>query len=85
MPRHALTGLLLFAALGLFALPRLWSASSLVTLKDGRVLSGAVAQIESVAFDPNAKRGRDEVPHERIVVIDDTLRQTYVGDRKSVV
>ncbi|MBQ2683745.1 MAG: hypothetical protein IJH68_10935 [Thermoguttaceae bacterium] len=79
MPRHALTGLLLFAALGLFALPRLWSASSLVTLKDGRVLSGAVAQIESVAFDPNAKRGRDEVPHERIVVIDDTLRQTYVG------
>ncbi|MBO7679287.1 MAG: hypothetical protein J6S75_06420, partial [Thermoguttaceae bacterium] len=79
MPRHTLTGLLLFAALGLFALPRLWSASSLVTLKDGRVLSGAVAQIESVAFDPNAKRGRDEVPHERIVVIDDTLRQTYVG------
>ena len=54
------------------------AASSLVTLKDGRVLTGAVAAVESVAISPDTKRKKDELVYERILVIDDGLRQTYV-------
>ena len=58
----------------------LYAASSQVILKDGRVLTGGMSPVESVSLRPDAKRqGKDAAqPTERIVVIDDGLRQTYV-------
>lgn len=54
------------------------AASSRVTMKDGRILTGEIAPIESVAVNPNSRKASGENTIEKIVVIDDQLRLTYV-------
>ena len=61
----------------LFALP-CGAASSRVTMQDGRVLTGEIAPIESVAINPNNRKTGGEQTVDKIVVIDDQLRLTYV-------
>ena len=54
------------------------AVSSRVTMKDGRILTGEIAPIESVAVNPNSRKASGENTIEKIVVIDDQLRLTYV-------
>ena len=54
------------------------AASSRVTMKDGRVLTGEIAPVESVAINPNNRKTGGDQTVEKIVVIDDQLRLTYV-------
>ena len=61
----------------LFAIP-CGAASSRVTMQDGRVLTGEIAPIESVAINPNNRKTGGEQTVDKIVVIDDQLRLTYV-------
>ncbi|MBO7724958.1 MAG: hypothetical protein J6S40_00680 [Thermoguttaceae bacterium] len=72
----------LFIILGGFALLFLSetgdAASSRVTMKDGRVLTGEIAPIESVAVNPNNRKSGGDQTVEKIVVIDDQLRLIYV-------
>lgn len=76
--RKSIAAILLISLFLISGVSPLWGASSLVTLKDGRVLAGGVAPVESVAISPDTKRKKDDLPYERILVIDDGLRQTYV-------
>ena len=71
--------LLVSAALWGVCSGALFAASSQVVVKDGRVLTGGMSPVESVSLRPDARRGKDSAqPTERIVVIDDGLRQTYI-------
>ena len=54
------------------------AASSRVTMKDGRFLTVEIAPIESVADNPNNRKTAGDQAVEKIVVIDDQLRLTYV-------
>ncbi len=54
------------------------AASSRVTMKDGRILTGEIAPIESVAVNPNSRKASGENTIEKIVVTDDQLRLPYV-------
>ena len=72
-PLLTILGILLFA----YHLP-CRAASSRVTMRDGRVLTGEISPIESVAINPNNRKTTGEHSIEKIVVIDDQLRLTYV-------
>ena len=73
-PRFIFWGVLIFSLLSETA----DAVSSRVTMKDGRVLTGEIAPIESVAVNPNNRKTSGEQTVEKIVVIDDQLRLTYV-------
>jgi len=53
-----------------------------VVLKDGRVLSGKLAMISTLAEIPRASQGNSEGPLQLIVLLDDDLRRTFVSKRQ---
>lgn len=57
------------------------AGAATVQLEDGRVLSGKVVRISGVADDPNSPRPMaGEVKVAPILLVDDGLRRTYVGN-----
>ncbi|MDO4587126.1 MAG: hypothetical protein Q4C95_07500 [Planctomycetia bacterium] len=66
----ALTGYFLFGNL-------IFAAQTLVVMKDGRIIPGAIYPMHSVAEQPN-KQGKKTDDIERIIAIDDQLRRIYV-------
>src|SRR3954470_9358616 len=54
-----------------------------VRLKDGRILTGAVARTTGVADNPNAPSSQaGEVATKPILVVDDQLRRVYVCQQR---
>lgn len=77
-PRCVFFSLVLTIVTVLFSASAILGASSRVTMQDGRVLTGEIAPIDSVASNPDSRRSKENNPVEKIVVIDDQLRLTYV-------
>ena len=79
LPSRSLTSIrimgLVALALAIGVSGSVWSAE--ILLRDGRVLTGKVGMMSSIAESPRASAERND-PLQLIVVVDDDLRRTYV-------
>jgi predicted esterase len=53
-----------------------------LTLKDGRVIDGSIAQLSSMADNPKTVNSKDGMEVQSIVFSDDNLRRTFVPKRR---
>ncbi|HEX4148846.1 MAG TPA: peptidase, partial [Pirellulales bacterium] len=53
-----------------------------LTLKDGRVIEGSIAQVSSMADNPNTVNAKGGMEVQSIVFSDDNLRRTFVPKRR---
>ncbi|MEM1303820.1 MAG: peptidase [Planctomycetota bacterium] len=57
-----------------------WTSGATIQMNDGRTLTGEIGKTSSVALDPNRPKPQaGGVRVERIVIVDDGLRRTYVS------